>query len=595
MKPSRTRHLPRPIRVNIIYRALCIGALIAVGATRVEAQDPALGDWHGVLTTPTGARLTLLVQIRQDADGVPAGEMESLDQVAGRKMPLANLVVTASRLAFLVPSIGATYEGEWSQAEQGWSGTFRQGLTLPLLLKRGAPPAGAVVAGLDGTWRGAVQRNSASLRLVLHVRTTPRGTTVRLDSPDLVAFGLEVQRFERAGDTVRFHVPASQVDFVGTLDHGMRAIRGRWTRPGQPAAQVTFERDSAAPAARARTQWPITPKGYRAQDVTFANPGARGVTLAGTLTIPDGPGPFPAAVLISGSGAQDRDESVFGHKPFAVLADHLTRHGIAVLRYDDRGFGASTGDHGRATSADFATDANAAVSYLLGRTDIDPRAIGFIGHSEGGMIGPIAAAGNDRVAFLVLLAGPGTNTDRLMLSQRRLLGLSQGLSAEQLERTEPAVREILHAVRAAPDSQRAVARIRTLLTSEALRALGATDAQRDAMVGQYTGPWMRYFLRYEPAAFLPRLRVPVLALGGALDQQVPSAENLAAMRILLRGHPDATIRELPGLNHMFQTARTGAMGEYDDIAETFAPSAMELMTDWILTRFGNAGSARPRP
>jgi len=467
-------------------------------------------------------------------------------------------------------------------------------MTLPLLLKRGVPPATTVVDGLDGTWRGSLQRNAANLRLILHVLTTPRGTEVALDSPDLGAFGLAVQRFERIGDTVRFHVPAAQVEFVGTLREGLRAFRGRWSRPSRPDAQVTFERDSAASTARVRTQWPITPKGYHAEDVSFINPSDRAVTLAGTVTIPDGSGPFPAVVLISGSGAQDRDETVFGHKPFAVLANHLSRRGIAVLRYDDRGFGASTGDHARATSADFATDAIAAIRYLLGRADIDHTAIGFIGHSEGGIIGPIAAVENDGVDFLVLLAGPGTNTDQLMLSQRRLMGMSQGLSNVVLEKTEPAIRDILRAVRASPDSQQAVARIRTLLTSETLQALGATNAQRDAIASQYSGTWMRYFLKYEPSLFLSRLRVPVLALNGALDRQVPSAENLAAMRIALANNPDATVRELPGLNHMFQTAGTGAMAEYDSIAETFAPSAMDLLTNWILMRFGNAGSARAK-
>jgi uncharacterized protein len=571
--------------MSIIYRALCIGALVAYARIPVEAQDRAIGDWHGALATP-GGRLTLFVRIRGDSGGGHSGDLESLNQTTGQKLQLAKVDVSANRLAFSIPSIGATFEGEWKEVEQTWSGVFRQGMTLPLVLARGAPPPTAIVEGLDGTWRASLQRNAATLRLILHVKTTPSGTFVRLDSPDMGARALEVQRFERVGDSVRFHVPAGQVEFAGTLRLGLRELQGTWSRPGQPDAQVTFARDTTAAIARVRTQWPIVAKGYRAEEVSFANPADRRVTLAGTMTIPDGPGPFPAVVLISGSGAQDRDESIFGHKPFAVLADHLSRARIAVLRYDDRGFGASTGDYGRATSADLATDANAAVRYLLSRTDVDHKAIGFIGHSEGGMIGPIAAVDNDRVAFLVLLAGPGTGTDQVVLSQRRLMGLSQGVSSEQLDRSEPTIRSILHTVRTAPDSQEAVARLRPLLTSEALQALGASDAQRDLVASQYAGAWMRYFLKYQPSAFLSRLRVPVLAINGSLDRQVASAENLAAMRVALAKNPDATVRELPGLNHFFQTAGTGAIGEYDSITETFAPGAMDLVTNWILQRFG---------
>jgi dienelactone hydrolase len=577
---------------RVVAGLLCMSAL--GGAAPVEAQSRAAGDWHGALTTP-GGRLMLVFRIQVAPDGSYTGDLESVNQNPGQRIPLANLTASGDKFAFTIPAIGARYEGEWNDADQAWSGTFRQGASLPLLLRRGLPPVLPVVEGMDGIWRGSLQRTSATLRLVLHVRTTPGGTLVRLDSPDAGAMGLEVERFDRTGDSVRFHVPAAQVEYTGTLRDGRRALAGRWSREGQPEAEVVFARDTAPPAARVRTQWPITPSGYRAEVVSFPNPVSAEVTLAGTLTIPEGKGPFPAAVLISGSGAQDRDETIFGHKPFAVLADHLSRRGIAVLRYDDRGFAASTGDHGSATSADFATDANAAVRYLLGRTDLDPKAVGLVGHSEGGVIGPLAAVENDRVAFVVMLAGPGTSTEQVSLSQRRTMGPSQGVSNEQLERSEPIVRDILRAVRTTPDSQEALNKVRTLLTGEALRKLGATEGQRDLIASGYVGPWMRYFLRYEPAAVLSRIRVPVLAIGGSLDQQVPSDENLPAIRTALSGNPDATVKELPGLNHFFQTAVTGALGEYDQIPETFAPGAMDLIAEWILARSGKAGSVRAKP
>ncbi len=570
--------------MNILYRMVCFAALVTVGSVPVAAQHRAAGTWHGGLATPAG-RITLVFRIQEGAGGW-TGELEAVDEIPSRTFPLAGLEVSTQRLAFSVPTIGARFEGTWRDGAGSWVGEYHQGLTIPLSLERGAPPAKPTVAGLDGTWRGVLRRNEANLRLILHVRTGRYGTLVKLDSPDLGASGLPVERFERAGDTVRFQVPSGAVRFDGQLSSDGGSLRGRWVRADQPEVEVAFERVGSETTARVRTQWPIEIRGYRAEEVVVPNPSAAGVALAGTLTIPDGPGPFPAAVLISGSGPQDRDETIYGHKPFAVLADHLSRHGIAVLRYDDRGVGASTGDHGRATSADFATDANAVLQYLRGRSEIDHGAVGFIGHSEGGLIGPVAAAGNEQVAFLVMLAGPGTNTVQLSLTQRRLLGLSQDASAELLERTEPAVRALYEAVRSTDNPEQATAKVRALLTPETLQALGESEAQRDAIVRRFTSPWMRYFIRYEPSEFLSRVRAPILAISGSLDWQVPTEENLAGLRTILAGHPDATVRELPGLNHMFQTARTGTLGEYADLAETFAPDAMALISDWILARFG---------
>lgn len=562
--------------------AACAAIVCAAVDAPLQAQDKVAGSWHGAITTPIG-QLTLVISIREAADGSRIGDMESIDQAAGEKIPLANVTSSAGRLAFSVPSIGATYEGDWNEAAQAWVGTFRQGATLPLSLQRGPPPAMPIVEGLDGTWRAALPRGTANLRLVLHIATAAYGTRVRLDSPDLGAMGLEVTQLARQRDSVRFRVPVAEVEFAGTIAAG-GAVNGTWTRRGQPPVQVTFVRDAAARVAPTRSQWPITVQGYRAEEVSFANPADARVVLAGTLTTPDGKGPFPAVVLISGSGPQDRDETIFGHKPFAVLADYLTRRGIAVLRYDDRGFAKSKGDFAVATSADFATDANAAVRFLLGRPDVDHAAVGFVGHSEGGMVGPIAAVDNDRVAFVVMLAGPGTRTDHLLMSQRRLMGLSQGQTNEQLDRAEPVLNELMRAVASAPDSARAAANIRELLVPDAMAKLGGTSAQRDVIVSQFSSAWMRYFLNYQPSTILSRLRVPVLAVNGTLDQQVPAAENLAAIRVALAKNRAATVRELPGLNHFFQTARTGALGEYDGIAETFAPSAMDVVGDWILQR-----------
>jgi hypothetical protein len=376
--------------------------------------------------------------------------------------------------------------------------------------------------------------------------------------------------------------------FTGTLSDDGKTLTGTWVTPNQPDLATTFTHREflAAPPQLNRPQEPREPFPYRAEEVAFDNPAFADVRLAGTLTLPEGDGPFPAAILITGSGGQDRDESLMGHKPFAVIADHLTRHGIAVLRFDDRGVGKSTGDYAAATSADLATDANAALAYLSGRPEIRGDAIGMIGHSEGGMIGPIAMAANDKVAYFVSLAGPGTDLIHLMLSQRRLITTQMGMSQEEIDRAEPVMRALFEAIAAAETPEAGYDAAMAVLTPEAKVAVGMTAEMVGALlVRQVSGPWFQYFMKYDPVPYWQGIKVPLLALNGSLDLQVPAAANLAVIREATRGNPDVMIVELPGLNHLFQTATTGGLGEYRDIEETFAPAALELMSDWIGERF----------
>jgi fermentation-respiration switch protein FrsA (DUF1100 family) len=564
----------------------CALTLIVVSAVPAQAQVDPVGDWSGALQTPGGS-LSLIVIIGRNDDGSLRGDLESPDQAPGRKIPLTGVSVADGRLAFTVAPIKASYEGHWVEAEQHWSGTFTQGLALPLALRRGTPPPRAVIEGLDGHWEGVVTRNGVDLRLVLRVTTGGRGTVATFDAPDQVAYGLPVDELSRTADTVAFRIPASNARFDGRLV-GEGRLRGVWRLPGQPEVEVSFERTSASTtrAAPPRPQTPTPPFPYRVEEVTFDNPRASGVTLAGTLTVPEGTGPFPAAVLVTGSGAQDRDETLLGHKPFAVLADYLTRHGIAVLRYDDRGVGRSTGTFARATSADFATDASAAVGYVGTRREIRSGAIGLVGHSEGGMVAAIAAAESDQIAFVVSLAGPGTGLVQLLQSQRRLVGLSQGLSEADLAKTEPVMVDLFAAVAASTSTADAQNRVRALLTPATLATLGVPEAGREVVVQQVATDWFRYFLQYQPSAVLSRIRVPVLALNGTLDRQVPAEENLSAIQAALTASGDVTIRRLEGLNHLFQTATTGAVGEYADISETMSPMALAAVADWIAARFG---------
>jgi pimeloyl-ACP methyl ester carboxylesterase len=569
-------------------RLLAIAALLvaALFAGPARAQENWAGDWNGTLVTPNGP-LRLLLTIRQGAEGALTAELESLDQAPGRKIPVAAVAVANGRLTFAIPMIRATYEGVWQAGAGRFEGQFSQGAPLALAFERGAGAARPTIAGLDGVWQGSINRNGVDLRLILTVATNANGTTASLDSPDLLANGLPVMGLARDGGTVTFSVPASGVSYRATLAEDGARMNGIWSRPGSPDATVAFARRVAAAAApRPRPQTPRPPFPYRAEEVAFDNPRAPGVRLAGTLTLPPGAGPFPAAILISGSGAQDRDETIWGHKPFAVLADHLTRQGIAVLRYDDRGVAASTGAQEGATSADFATDARAALAYLRTRREIDARAIGLVGHSEGGLIGPLAAVEDEGVAYLVLLAGPGTSTRTLMEAQRRAIGAAQGQTGAELDRSA-ALYDLLSAVSgSARSAAEAEAAMRAALTDEAMTAAALPLAQRDAVIRRYLSPWFRYFAAYDPAPVLARVRVPVLALNGSLDRQVIAAENLAGIRAATARNREVTVTELPGLNHLFQTAQTGALGEYADIEETMAPAALDAVSGWIRARFG---------
>ncbi|HEY1607561.1 MAG TPA: alpha/beta hydrolase [Allosphingosinicella sp.] len=551
------------------------------------APDP-VGDWSGIVQTPQGA-ITLVVTIARAPDGSLKATIENSDQGPGDTVPMSSVAVKDGQLTFEVAQVGATFKGDWNPAGQSWNGILKQGVELPLALHRGLPPARPVVAGLDGTWAGTITRNAVPLRMVLHIRTTARGTTTSLDLPDQLAYAVPVQSLTRDGQKIGFKIAASGAVYEGMLSGDGAHIAGILNAPGRPPAPVDFARADAN-AARTppkRPQTPQPPFPYRAEEVAFDNHVESGVHLAGTLTLPPGKGPFPAAILITGSGQQDRDETLMGHKPFWIIADYLSRRGIAVLRVDDRGMGKSTGDVANATSADFATDSNAAFAYLKTRGEIRQDAIGLIGHSEGGMIGPIAMATNKQAAFLIMMAGPGTALDRLMLSQRRLIGATMGVGEAEMNRAEPVMAALFKAVASGATYEEGLAAARAVLTPEAMTALGVpptTDKQR--ILDQLATPWFHYFLRYDPSPNLRAIRVPVLAMGGSLDRQVPPVENLAAIRAALKDNRDATIVELPGLNHLFQTAKTGAVGEYAEIEETVAPIALDLMAKWINARFG---------
>jgi hypothetical protein len=436
------------------------------------------------------------------------------------------------------------------------------------------PPAVSVA----GAWEGAIDAMGTRLRIGVAITRQTDGTlTATMDSPDQGAYGLALSDVTFAGGVLRFVLKAANGSFEGTLNAAGSEIAGTWTQAG--ALALTLKKVDRLSRPN-RPQEPKPPFPYRSEDVTVANAAAN-VTLAGTLTLPEGPGPFPAVVFITGSGPQNRNEELLGHKPFLVLADHLTRRGIAVLRYDDRGIGKSTGDFGAATSEDFAGDALAAWQFLGARREIDLRRTGLLGHSEGGLIAPMLAARTPGIAFVVMLAGPGVTGEQIMLRQAAIIMKANGASDAAIATNTELQQQIFTVLHEETATTRIVERL------SAIPLPGPKEASA-ALVKQSSSPWMRYFALYDPAPALAKVTCPVLALAGELDLQVPVDQNLPVIEAALKkgGNKDYTVLRLPGLNHLFQTCKKGTPGEYAQIEETMSPVALDAIATWIRKRTG---------
>lgn len=440
---------------------------------------------------------------------------------------------------------------------------------------------------IEGAWQGELTVGMP-LRIVVKINRTPEGILVgKMDSPDQGAMDIPIDTIIFKDDSLHFEIKKIFGAYDGKLNAEGTELIGHWKQMGMSFA-LNMKRLEKAPEVR-RPQEPQKPYPYDEEEVAYENTRA-GIKLAGTLTLPRTEPPFPVVLLITGSGPQDRNETVFGHRLFLVLADYLTRRGVAVLRVDDRGVGGSTGNISQATSEDLSEDVLAGIEYLKRREEIDPRKIGLIGHSEGGIIAPIVAVRSKDVAFIVLMAGTGLTGEEILLMQGELIRKAMGATDEVIERERERQKKVFQILKEEKDTTAAKEKLRqiiaasmeTLLEQEK-KSMGDPKVAIEAQVKNLLSPWFRFFLTYDPKPTLQKVKCPVLAINGEKDLQVPPMENLTAIEEALKsgGNKDYTIKELPGLNHLFQRAETGSLAEYAKIEETIEPVALQLVGDWI--------------
>jgi len=579
--------------------AVVLSSILSGSAARAEDPKPKPKEqvWEGTMKVRPGLELRLVVHVSEHEGAELSGTLDSPDQGASG-LKISSIKIDQSRLVFELEDLGAKFDGKLNEAKTEAAGSWTQGggtTPLTLVKKDKATPEPKIV-GKEQIWEGKLALNAGiGLRFVLHVaKTEDGGTVAKLDSLDEGLKGLKLSSVILDKSQLSFDLKMSAARYEGKLNADGTEAAGHFLQGGAKLP-LSFKKTDKVSEVR-RPQTPKPPFPYTVTELTYRNDAA-GTTLAGTLSAPNGAGPFPAVILISGSGAQDRDETIFQHKPFLVLADALTRRGVAVLRVDDRGVGGSTGSVSKSTSEDFAGDVLAGIALLKSRPEIDARKIGLIGHSEGGLIAPLVAARSSDVAFIVLMAGTGLPGDEILLLQGQLIAKVMGADEKGLEKQRNLQTSLFKIMKTETDPKKAAAGLRQALKSSLTEAeqkkAGDIDKIIDAELKKVESPWFRFFLTFDPRPTLAKVHCPVLALNGEKDLQVPPKENLGEIEKALKqaGNTHVTTKELSGLNHLFQTCKTGSVAEYGVIEETIAPSALKAIGDWVEEQVGSRRQA----
>lgn len=437
-----------------------------------------------------------------------------------------------------------------------------------------------------GEWNGVLKVQGIQLRVVFHIAKTEDGYTATMDSPDQSVTGIPVTTITFENTNLTLEITNARIVYSGRLEEN--SVIGTFSQSGQEFP-MNLQREPFKKEVVNRPQEPQKPYPYDSEEVSFQNTNAN-ISLAGTLTIPKEEGVFPAVILISGSGAQNRDEELFNHKPFLVLSDYLTKNGFAVLRYDDRGTAQSTGDFASATTEDLASDVESAIVYLKTRKEIDIKKIGLLGHSEGGIIAPMVAAKSKEIGFIILLAGTGIRGDKLLLMQQELLAKASGQSEEVIQETKKVNTKVFDIVVKSNNSNTLRTELTTFLNENLKNnpnqeiPQGMTAEQYvELQVNQISNPWLEFFIKYDPSDALTKVTCPVLAINGGKDLQVPAKENLNAIENALKKgkNKNVTIKEFPNLNHLFQECSTGLPNEYSTIEQTISPKVLQEIAQWI--------------
>lgn len=561
------------------------------------AQD-ITGSWKGSINIQ-GTQLGVVFHVAKDGDTYKT-KMDSPDQGAFG-IDAGETTYESGTLTINAPKLSMTYRGILVSDDK-LEGTFEQGgMSLPLTLDRfeekdetASFKAVEIDENLLGSWSGELSVKGTKLRIVFHIEGNEKGYSSKMDSPDQGAFGLGTSSTTYDNDKLTIKAPAMGITFVGN-PKSANSIEGTFKQGGMdlPLKLKKLEEGEEIEKPGPRPQDPKDFP-YEQEEVSYTVPQG-GHSMAGTLSYPSDKKFDQVVVLISGSGPQNRNEELgpMNHRPFLVLSDHLTRKGIAVLRYDDRGVAESKGDFASATSKDFANDAAAAVAYLKSRADMKEKKIGLMGHSEGGMIAPIVASENKEIDFIALLAGPGTEIPELLTQQAYLIGKANGMPEKSLKKNQEGSLKIYKLMNQYPElsKEELKAKLEGLLGEiyEGLEKneqeeIGSKEAFFESQTKVILSPWFRFFMSFNPADYLSKVSCPVLAINGELDLQVPSKENLEAIEKALKkaGNKNYLIKEFPSLNHLFQTATTGSPDEYKEIEETFNPEALSFISDWVL-------------
>ena len=464
---------------------------------------------------------------------------------------------------------------------------FRYTVLLAFVLGTAIGAEPATNPNLEGVWAGTLNVGAFKLKLDFDLKKNADGSwNAMMDSPDQAAFGIKIDNVLQDKDSVVIEIKRLNGGFEGKFSEDKKKIDGQWKQGGQ-SFPLILSPGTKSPALK-RPQEPKRPFPYDEIEVSYENSAGKS-KFTGTLTRPLAPGRYPAVLLITGSGSQNRDEELFGHKPFLLLSDELTRRGLAVLRVDDRGLGGSTGEVANATTEDFVGDVMAGIEFLRSRSDIDGDRIGLLGHSEGANIAVEVAAKSDLVTFIVLLATTTVPGDELLFKQSELISRASGATDAAIEQNRELQKGLFSAVKTSVDRATAESNVEKALVEwkrqlPVLAAISVNDANLKAEAKKVTSPWFRRFLQHNPQHDLEIVRCPILALFGERDLQVAPSQNRPPLEAALKisGHQDYEIQVFPSLNHLFQTSKTGLPSEYGTIEETISPHVLAVIGDWTL-------------